>query len=406
MNNLLLGASGSGKSYEAVRYHVLNALKKGRKVITNLPLNIDEFNKIDPNYGELIELRKKTKPKMGNWQPGIDDKAFAILPENEWTIYPANKRIFSHVWDFYDEWRHPVTNTGAIFVIDEAQNVIPRTGTDQQLVEWDSLHRHWFNDVIYITQSYGKLNADIRDNCQTVYRFRKMVAWGQPTKYIRKVLDGIKGVEIDVQTRSYEKQFFPLYRSHTQAEGSGEESNATDIKPIWKHWSFFGAGISLLILIGILASGKVHNPFNPTALKTVENLNNVNKYKVSQFDIDKAKHNESNNANRTASAVQPSNNKTNTVPILQTLEDEPLIGKTIHIQGRIRNKQRDVYFLAIAQNGQSVFKMSSDDLRNAGYEFKPISDCLALLTYGKKIIHHLSCDAPTQSVQNLPTVNG
>ena len=61
MINLLLGAPGGGKSYEAVVYHILPALEKGRKVITNLPLNIERIAAIDPAYSDLIEKRDETR---------------------------------------------------------------------------------------------------------------------------------------------------------------------------------------------------------------------------------------------------------------------------------------------------------------------------------------------------------
>ncbi|POB76042.1 zonular occludens toxin domain-containing protein, partial [Vibrio vulnificus] len=37
---------GSGKSYESVVYHVIPALKDGRKVVTNLPLNLEHFKQV------------------------------------------------------------------------------------------------------------------------------------------------------------------------------------------------------------------------------------------------------------------------------------------------------------------------------------------------------------------------
>jgi zona occludens toxin len=63
--NLLLGAPGGGKSYEATVYHIIPALEKGRKVITNLPLNLEELEKIIPGCSSLIEIRIKTRSKPG-----------------------------------------------------------------------------------------------------------------------------------------------------------------------------------------------------------------------------------------------------------------------------------------------------------------------------------------------------
>ncbi|MFB9215678.1 zonular occludens toxin domain-containing protein, partial [Vibrio sinaloensis] len=53
----LAGRPRSGKSYEAVVYHIIPAVKEGRKVITNIPLNIDKFKKIFGDKADLIEVR-------------------------------------------------------------------------------------------------------------------------------------------------------------------------------------------------------------------------------------------------------------------------------------------------------------------------------------------------------------
>jgi len=67
MIDLLEGIPGSGKSYEAVVYHVLPALKNGRKVVTNLPLNVDAFAKLDARYRDLLDIRKAPLPVLGRW---------------------------------------------------------------------------------------------------------------------------------------------------------------------------------------------------------------------------------------------------------------------------------------------------------------------------------------------------
>jgi len=67
MINGLEGIPGSGKSYEAVVYHVLHALKRRRLVITNLPLDLEAFAAIDPDWLHLIEIRTKPMPVRGTW---------------------------------------------------------------------------------------------------------------------------------------------------------------------------------------------------------------------------------------------------------------------------------------------------------------------------------------------------
>ena len=75
MINGLEGIPGSGKSYEAVTFHVLHALKAGRLVITNLPLQKLKFAAIDESYFGLIDLRTKSSKVLGSWDAArVDDK--------------------------------------------------------------------------------------------------------------------------------------------------------------------------------------------------------------------------------------------------------------------------------------------------------------------------------------------
>lgn len=57
--NIIVGRPGSGKSYEAVAFHVIPAIKEGRRVVTNLPLMMDHLIAV---FGEevrdLVEVRQ------------------------------------------------------------------------------------------------------------------------------------------------------------------------------------------------------------------------------------------------------------------------------------------------------------------------------------------------------------
>jgi zona occludens toxin len=62
--NTLLGVPGSGKSYEAVAFHIIPALEDGRKVVTNLPLNLEHFKKV---YGQdILKLIRIVEPTAQN----------------------------------------------------------------------------------------------------------------------------------------------------------------------------------------------------------------------------------------------------------------------------------------------------------------------------------------------------
>lgn len=385
MINLLVGRSGSGKSYEVCVYHVLEAVKRGRKVITNLPLRMETWEAFFPEQVHLIELRKKAQPIRGNWEPTREQGAYVVRDQQFWTYPDTTARVFAGVWDYYDDWRHPETGQGALFVVDEAQNVIPAKGTDKSVEEWTALHRHWVCDVIYITQSYRKLSEAIRDNIQIVYRFTKKTAWGQPDRYIRKVQDGVRGEVLNVTERTYEKKYFSLYRSHTQGE-AGSEAMADDIVPYWKHWSFMGAGLCLVIFIAMLASGLVKNP-----MKVPEKA----------FHAKQTKPQKPINAVPKANAGPDVHIRPAAEPVAQPQSPAaaaPLTGRGVHIVAHVKSATREVWRFAVSQNGQYAFMMDLRELEEAGYTFRALGECLAQIEYAG-MVTIIACDAPTQAIR-------
>ena len=94
MINLLMGPPGAGKSYEAVVFHILPALLEGRKVITNLPLQVDAFRE----YGVSSSLIELKNPTLENPKP------------------------FSTIEDYGSDWRGE-NGIGPLYVIDEGHKV-------------------------------------------------------------------------------------------------------------------------------------------------------------------------------------------------------------------------------------------------------------------------------------------
>ena len=379
MQNLIIGKSGSGKGYEVCAYHILVALTQGRKVITNMPLVMEKWAAIDPSFPALIEMRKRAMPIRGTWEPTRDQGAFNLFQDPADIIYPdVMARPFANVWDYYDTWRHPETKTGALFVIDEAQNVIPRGKTSVDVEEWSALHRHFVNDVLFITQSYGKLSQAIRDNIQMVYRLTKKVAWGQPNKYIRKVQDGIRGEVLNVTERTYNPAYFGLWVSQTQG-GSGEEYGANDVVPMYKHWTFKGAAICMILSIAIIASTSMKDKTPPPPPKV-----------------------------QPAQVEQPSQPAAHQPPPVEAhprgpeQKVHPYQGNTMHLAAMARGKRfRDGLeqqylngFITIAQNGQPVSRVSFDDLRDAGYEIEARSNRIVSVTFKGFDVGYVVDDLP------------
>jgi zona occludens toxin len=360
MINLLIGPPGGGKSYEATVFHVLPALKAGRKVITNLPLRVEMFAALDPAYVDLLEVR--TASKSGEGKP------------------------FSHVDDYGDPWRHPDPNngTGPLYIIDEAHEVLPRggfrkPGISEELAHWFAMHRHEFADVLIISQNYGRVNKDVVDRIQLVYRVKKAVHLGKPDSYIRKVQDGLKGAVVDESERDYEPQYFKLYTSHTKSVMKGIESAAADVTPShlkWKRWGYILMGLGLISFVATLMWGQSKDTLKPSKPVT---------------------------AHRPGHA--PEQNK----PVVQQIaakvaapkviaEGHPYEGLGLHILGNITAGQRYMYQLLVSQNGQAVAYTSSMDLERAGYRIEPVADCILKISYKNSPSWFLRCDLPTESM--------
>ncbi|MGF1794192.1 assembly protein [Photobacterium profundum] len=240
MINLIIGRPGGGKSYEAVKYHILPAIKTGRKVVTNLPLNIDMFVQVF----------------------GADVRNLIAIVKTEYDDFGNLNRPFSKVADYQDEWRSEDGAIAPLVVVDEAHMVIPTTGTDIKLLEFLSMHRHYGYDIIYISQSDRKLHRDVRDMTQMQYRCSKNTALGSQQTYTQKVQDGCRGAVVNTNQRRYEESIFKFYKSHTGSNKQVAEAMAADVRPLWKSWMVIGSALFLSLAIGMFIFTDALNIFS------------------------------------------------------------------------------------------------------------------------------------------------
>lgn len=354
MINILIGPPGAGKSYEAVVYHVLPALLSGRKVITNLPLQLDALSQVVPGYRELVQLIEQTL---------------------------ENPKPFGTIDDYGSDWRGE-GGIGPLYVIDECHKPLPKGATSRLVEEWYAEHRHEGADVLLITQGYGKISAPIRDMIQLVYRVRKATALGMAGRYIRKVQDGPRGEVVNETTRVYDPKHYPLYKSHTKTMGGVSEEGAKDVKPIWQHWSVIGA--CAVIPLGILGLVMAGSPFSVDAPEPAP---------VAQVKpVAYVPHNLRNQP-------LPESKETIVPEVKPEPVKHPYAGLGLHISGYLYSIDRDVdmYSIAASQNGQRVFRMTDTDLRDSGYEVTAVTPCLVRVKFDK-FEDYITCDAPRQAV--------
>lgn len=386
MINGLQGIPGSGKSYEGTVYHVLAALKRGRKVITNLPLVVEAFAAIDPEYIDLIELRRRPAPIRGTWDANrVDDdgngEAFRLYTEADTpAIYPVSVRpVFGSVWDYYTTWKHPETGQGPLFVIDECHVPMPRMGTDPQVVEWYKLHRHFNIDVLLMTQNFRHMCQDIADLMAMVIKVRKADILGRKNEYIRKVHAGYRGAVISDETRPYRKEFFALYKSHTQGN-SVVEASADDVAPFivrFKRWTRIMWFVVLCLVVFALvrifgSSGK--QPKTITVPRPAQTA-----------------------PTPLPPSSVPAAARSDALPADSASIPEPYDTQTLHMTGHIKMGDRESYTFTVAQNGLVVNHITDADLRKSGYQFQATSDCTGVLTWNRQA-RAVSCNFPSQQM--------
>ena len=379
MINLLIGAPGGGKSYEATVFHLLPALQKGRLVVTNLPVNVDELEKIVPGCSLNLVLLNPTKD---------------------------NPIPFSTISDYHYDQKTD-DGHGPLYIIDEAHFPLPasviskgiqetqeRKAALREVEEWFSMHRHYGADVLLLTQNARKISRDITAMAQMVYYVRKNVAMGRRHAYIRKVRDGLRGDVVNTSERKYQKKYFPLYTSHTKSSGV-EESSASDIRPFWRHWSVIGA--ALFLPIGIVALASAPNPLSvdrhieqsraidsrPTTVQEAMARDGF----YPQQQANNNDHNYVQHTPGTGLTLPPPTN-------------HPLFGYGIHVLGYIEAADRFIYQFGISQNGQLVYMQTMTGLEQAGYTVHQVNDCMARLEYASADIY-VHCDSPKQQVSRV-----
>lgn len=434
MINGIEGIPGSGKSYEAVAFHVLPALEAGRLVITNLPLILPMFKAINPDYARLIEIRTRAQPVRGTWDASrIDEngngQAFELFPPghdfasrldvrtkgealqlfSEGRVYPVPASVapFSQVWDYYSTWKHPQTGQGPLFIIDEVHVPLPRTTADSQVREWFSLHRHFNADVLLMSQRFRKIHPDISELTAILVRCRKADILGRKDSYIRKVHSGYPGAVISTEERPYKQEYFPLYKSHTQGN-SVAEASASDVKPFtvkWKRiqyaWWTMTAVVCAYLFWPFGGKADEVSSGKPGAQARFQKLPPMSEDQQERVRQRIAEGLPPDVAPKVQ--VQPL-----AVPVTvqtESVDPDPFGGKKIHLTGWVQLGSKSVYTFTVSDAGRRIFDLQLAEVIATGYKFKALGHCAGVLTFRDKSTP-VMCDAPALAVgsQDKPVV--
>lgn len=354
MINAITGRPGGGKTYEAVRNHLIPAIKEGRKVVTNIPLNIAHIKAVFPDIDtSLIEIREFGFHNYGTLRP-------FSTPE-EYTR---------------DEWRHPETNIGPLFVVDEAHLSLPRQGTPKAIVEYFTMHRHYGVDIILVTQHLRQMDKDILNLIDLVSTCAKNSFLGSNTTYNWKLRGGYRGEIVNSDDRRvYDPAYFPFYKSHTQSDKAVVEAQAKDVKPIWKHWTFKGALIMFVIFI--VMAYKSCTSISAMQERTV----NASKAKRPSAQETQQPVQSTPAAIASSSLIPPDSAGSLRHPygnveivmtgFYQVTKREP--------NGKIQTEAKQMF--SLRKGGLELTTIDNVNLIMAGYDVRILNDCLAELRY-------------------------
>ncbi|WJE02886.1 zonular occludens toxin domain-containing protein [Vibrio parahaemolyticus] len=211
--NIVLGVPGGGKSYYTCYKYVLPTLKEGRKIITNLPLNV-------PYLTEIL---------------GIDKSLIEVRMGASGSPYDA----FTTAEDFKDSWRNE-KNQAPLVIIDEAHFCLPKNKKAKEVQgirEFFSTHRQEGYDVVLITQTKKAIPRDILDLCEYRYTLQKKQVFKIfglfGNKYKVTIFDQNDN-EVGSKIESYKKDVFKCYNSHLLSKGEIRETDAsTGVSSIW-----------------------------------------------------------------------------------------------------------------------------------------------------------------------------
>lgn len=370
MINGIVGRPRAGKSYESVIYHILPSAKEGRKVVTNIPVNLE---RVAAYYGQEaadnIEIVKTNFSEYGMVRP------FSV-PE-DFTKY---------------DWKNE-QGQGVLFVIDEAHLSLGREAKTPVL-EYLSLHGHYGHDIIIVTQSPKKLHRDLKDMIEVCWRCVKKSAFGDNEHYIKKTYHGVAARNEDYiheEEREYKKQYFGFYQSHTQSAKPVDEAKSKDIAAnIFPRKKLVIVMLVLGLLMAVYSGKRMISPSSasesvPEPVQTVSATVLASGVPSSKVVSAETMPMQTEQIKRTDTRKKESQNF------------HPFYKVSLHIDSvaEFTLKKyliKEVYFVA-AQNGQSMFTISTRDLRLAGYDVAVYGDCAVLISYGD-YEDWLTCDSP------------
>lgn len=216
------GVPGSGKSYDAMKNHILPAIKAGRKVYARLN-GLEDPSRVE-KIATYLKMPAEQVRELLHHMPSAD-------------VFSS----FQAVQDEAGEWSLPERFHNALIVIDEVHDFYIG-GTREQLPkpveQFFALHRHFGCDVLTMTQFYKRIHPAIRYRIERKAAFQKLSVLGKKgedayrvTRYTTVAPDRYE--KIGGETHQYDAAIFPLYKGIAKDEVQTEVYSAGRLS-LWK----------------------------------------------------------------------------------------------------------------------------------------------------------------------------
>ncbi len=220
----LEGLPRSGKSYSAVKEHLIPAMKAGRRVVTN----IDGIN-----HEAIAELTGRSLDEI---------RAFLIVITNE------------QVWLL-----HTLVKFGDLVIVDECHDFWPisRNALPKDHVEFFAMHGHFQIDIVLMTQVFSEVHRSVIARLERKNSYTKKSVVGKPNEchvnYYQKAAGSLKWVKINTGTFTYEKKYFPCYKGFADNPagaqgGEGYQVYSSDEAVFWNKKMKIITGIVVIVL--------------------------------------------------------------------------------------------------------------------------------------------------------------
>jgi zona occludens toxin len=226
--HILCGPPRQGKSYHAVNHYANEAIKSGRKVLTNLPLNLEVLNEEhgEDVVKELVEFREFTKDP-DTWQ---------------------------------DEWKNEA-GVGTYVIADESADFL-KGDIPEELAHYFRMHGHMSQDILFITQIETDITPAVRKMSpyvDEVQNLDKLLGdMGKYRVHTYRMVQGQRKKLQESRTFSFSKTGFERYKSRTQSDQSGKNAKVLGTRPLWKQPKLLALVFVLVACVGTLVS---LNPF-------------------------------------------------------------------------------------------------------------------------------------------------